>query len=367
MAEFRNKEVSIAFDMCGCPNRCRHCWLGLPPDRKQMPEKEVFEIFEEIKSTVEGGVFEPYLSRIRNFDSWFYEPDFSKDYANLYEKELKYNNGENYRKKFELISTWRFAQDESYAKWIKEIGIKKAQVTLFGLEETTDWFYRRKGAFKGNILATQRMLDLGIQPRWQLFLTKKILPELGGIMELIKELRLRERVKELGGDFDIYIHDPGPEGEARKLQYLRPNLEDIAVIPEELIISSEKYLKGKLEWHTEAELVKEILAGEDILPVRKPNPGICCLFVMSNWDVYSNYFTMEKWWKLGNLKKEPLQKFIGNFIGDTPFGYNALKKVKAKQLVREFGDIKSRKIYGDKNSLLVYYFEEYCEANYLKV
>ena len=212
MAEFRNKEVSIAFDMCGCPNRCRHCWLGLPPDKKHMPEKEVFEKFEEIKKTVSEGVFEPHLSRIKHFDSWFYEPDFSKDYAKLYEKELKYNNGENYREKFELISTWRFAQDDNYAKWIKEIGIKKAQVTLFGLEETTDWFYRRKGAFKGNILATQKMLDLGIQPRWQLFLTKKILPELGGVMELVKRLRLRERVKDLGGDFEIYIHDPGPEG-----------------------------------------------------------------------------------------------------------------------------------------------------------
>ncbi len=25
------KELTIALDMYGCPNRCKHCWLGVPP------------------------------------------------------------------------------------------------------------------------------------------------------------------------------------------------------------------------------------------------------------------------------------------------------------------------------------------------
>ncbi len=25
------EQIGVALDMFGCPNRCRHCWLGPPP------------------------------------------------------------------------------------------------------------------------------------------------------------------------------------------------------------------------------------------------------------------------------------------------------------------------------------------------
>ena len=28
MPQFKSREVAVAVDMAGCPNRCRHCWLG---------------------------------------------------------------------------------------------------------------------------------------------------------------------------------------------------------------------------------------------------------------------------------------------------------------------------------------------------
>lgn len=75
-----SRQVAVALDMAGCPNRCRHCWLG------NMPNERV--------------------------------------------------------------------------------------------EENTDYFTRRRGAFRDNLIGTGRLLEEGISPRWQFFLTKKAVPEL---------------------------------------------------------------------------------------------------------------------------------------------------------------------------------------------
>ena len=46
------------------------------------------------------------------------------------------------------------------------------------MEQSTDWGMRRRGAFRDQLTATERCLDAGIAPRWQLFLTKRCLAEL---------------------------------------------------------------------------------------------------------------------------------------------------------------------------------------------
>ena len=53
---------------------------------------------------------------------------------------------------------------------------RKCQISFFGMRETNDWFYRRK-VFLRCYLATEDFWML-TKPRWQLFLTKKIIPEL---------------------------------------------------------------------------------------------------------------------------------------------------------------------------------------------
>jgi len=45
------------------------------------------------------------------------------------------------------------------------------------MEESTDWGMRRVWAFRDNLLATERLIEAWIAPRWQLFLTKKCLGE----------------------------------------------------------------------------------------------------------------------------------------------------------------------------------------------
>jgi hypothetical protein len=34
MPKIRNKKLGVALDMRGCPNRCRHCYLGFGTNQK---------------------------------------------------------------------------------------------------------------------------------------------------------------------------------------------------------------------------------------------------------------------------------------------------------------------------------------------
>jgi hypothetical protein len=166
--------IVVAFDMHGCPNRCRHCWLGPAGNRVLSAED------------VRWGVsrFREYLSRastpirMLSVATWFREPDFGDEYRELYDLEAELGDGRPNR--YELLSVWRLARDEGYAEWAESVGPDTCQISFFGLEETNDWFHRRKGVFADALTATERLLNAGMKPRWQLFLTTKLLPELDG-------------------------------------------------------------------------------------------------------------------------------------------------------------------------------------------
>ena len=34
MPTFRTREIGVLVDIAGCPNRCRHCYLGCPPNKR---------------------------------------------------------------------------------------------------------------------------------------------------------------------------------------------------------------------------------------------------------------------------------------------------------------------------------------------
>ena len=53
------QSLSLCVDLYGCPNRCRHCWLGHMPNRTMAPDADA-RIVER---------FKPYFERIA-FYSW---------------------------------------------------------------------------------------------------------------------------------------------------------------------------------------------------------------------------------------------------------------------------------------------------------
>jgi hypothetical protein len=197
---FEMSYLGVMVDMAGCPNCCCHCWLGSHKNGN-MTVDEFKWIAQEFKSWHDengNGIKE------LGFFSWWREPDYRDDYRELWELEIELSTPVR-AERFELLSTWRLARDESYAKWAATLEPKTCQITFFGMEGNTDWGMRRKGAFRDQLLATERCLKAGIAPRWQLFLTKRCLGEMNEFLSLIHNLDLISRCEAIGLKFEFFI------------------------------------------------------------------------------------------------------------------------------------------------------------------
>ena len=355
MPKIESPDISVALDMRGCPNRCRHCYYGRVRNGR-LSEHDLRWAVSRFREYVRHGEDRP-LVRNLNAVTWDREPDFGDDYRRLYELEVELSNTKTYRAEWELLSVWRLARDESYAPWAHGIGVRTAQISFFGVGETQDWFCRRKGAFRDCIAATERLLDAGIKPRWQLFLTTKILPELGELMGLVDRLRLREQCEELGGEFVMFIHTPGPDGEARFIEHLRPTVDEADAIPQELLESTRKHFGRERLWGTVGERVTEILAAEsDAFPWGWRYQDPLFFIVQANWDVYSNMGSGDPWWKLGNLKVDPVADIIARFEQDLIPALKANAAISVADLARRYGDPKSQRVGRDAE----YWLEKHC-------
>lgn len=352
MPEIYKEQIGIAFDMAGCPNRCRHCWLGIW-NNLLLSEQDVRWAVAQFRDFIARG-----NTSIRNLSvsTHFREPDYRDDYRHLYDLEAELGNGKPNR--FELLSIWRLAKDNTYAPWAKSVGPDTCQLTLFGMKETNDWFYRRSGAFTDALKATERLLDSGMKPRWQIFLTTKLLPELDDLLALVDKLNLRKRVMELGSEFQIFLTLPGPDGEAVKIEHLRPVADQVSDLPENLLASSRKHLEKDILWRTEAELVSEIINAPE---EKEELPEKLWFFVCGNWDVYANIGTLEPWWCLGNLKRDSVETIIKRYEHDKVPGLKDLFLLSPANLAGKYGNSGGERIYSCRDSLLCRYREARCK------
>ena len=345
------QKIGISLDIRGCPNKCRHCYLGFGTNRA-MSDADLRWMASQFRSYIETAD-----TPIKSLDisSTLREPDFSDEYRHLYELEKELSRGNPVR--YELLSIWRLAHDKDYTAWAKSVGPQTCQITFFGTEKTTDWFYRRKGAFKDALTATERLLEVGMKPRWQLVLTKKLIPEIDELLQLAERLRLRERVQELGSEFQLFMHTPNPLQEGRKIEHLRPTLEEVTWLPEEILEPSRRHLGTQTLWQTEGELYKSIIESEQPLIT----PSQVWFFVTNNWDVFSNAGTLEPWWKLGNLKNDSVETILRRFENDEILGLQILLHYPQRKLAEEYGDPHSNKIYGGRTDLIDLYHGQHCE------
>jgi hypothetical protein len=353
----KSKKIGVALDMYGCPNRCRHCYLGYGTNQK-MSDDDLRWMAAQFRDYIS------HSDSIQSLEisSFFREPDYSNEYRHLYELARELSDEEPNR--HELLSIWRLARDRDYAPWAKSVGPETCQITFFGMETTTDWFYRRKGAFKDAITATERLLEVGMKPRWQIFLTKKVIPELAELLGLIERMQLRKRVLELGSEIQRFMHTPCPLQEGRKIEYLRPTVEETTLIPKEILKASRKHLDRQILWQTEGDLYKSIMEAE-----RVPSADESVLdesqqfwfFVTDNWDVFSNVGTLEPWWKLGNMKEDTMATIMRRFEQDEISGLDILLHYPQKKLVKEFGDPEGKKVYSGRSDLLDLYLARHCE------
>ena len=323
-----------------------------------MDLQEVADAFTQARAVVQrsGQLFN--LSRLKYFGSYFREPHYGSNYKDLYDLEIELNGGVNYAAAYELLSIWRLARDDDYPRWARSTGASKCQIALFGLHETNDWFCRRNGAHHDIIRATLRLLENGIQPRWMVFLTKKGLPELQGILRLIEELRLRERADDIGGHFDVFLNDPTPIGEAGNLEEIRITAGDRSSIPRELITATEEYTRKPFQPRTEDDIITEILSAADA-PIRLDYPEELWFFITPDWSVYPNVGSLEPWWRLGNLKTDGMEHLLAAFVGSNAPGLRAGTDLTLHEAVSAYGRIGSDRLYS-RSDLCQLWLEKYC-------
>jgi len=275
------------------------------------------------------------------------EPDYCDDYRRVHELAAELSDGPPWR--YELMSIQRLAQDESYAAWARSVGPDTCQITFFGEEETTDWFCRRKGAFRDNLLATERLLAAGMKPRWQLFANTRGIAEFDSLMRRVDTTRLRERVAEVGGEFDIFVHTWGTCGEALNIESLRPTIEDMRKIPRELLESSRRHFGREALWHAEGELCRQILDREPWFGYAMEPGHMPWFIITSGFDVFYNAFGYDPWFCLGNIKREPLAVILARFENNDTPGLRTVYTIAPQELVRKYGRRDSAKAYGERD------------------
>ena len=316
--------LALVVDMAGCPNRCLHCWLGHMPNRTMEPGADDW-IVEQ---------FRPYFQKI-TFYSWLREPDFCPDYRARWEKDKRLSVGAR-PERFELVSFWRLVRDADYVRFLKEVGVGCVQLTFFGMEETTDRYVGRRGAFRELLQATELLLQNGIRPRWQGFLNEENRFELVRLLRLAEELALTRRCEEAGGLFRFFVHEGSCDGENRRLYPIRILKEHI---PPELIpyyldyetICTEQELCER--WRDEAAPV-ELHTGEELV-----------LNISNTYDVFYNFTHMTPEWRIGNLKTDPIEELVRSAVEEDTPALRTARAVSLGELARRYGDAASHRVF----------------------
>ena len=319
-----DKKLIICADLFGCPNRCKHCYLGHNINRKMEDNADQFIV----------DFFKPFFDKIV-FYSWAREPDYTDDYENRWIKDNEISvNSKPLR--FELASFYRLARDTNYARFLNRVGVKVVQLSFFGLEESTDYYVGRKGAWNELFKAVEILLSSGIAPRFQVFINKDNSNEIIELLKITRKMKLKKRCESIGQEFKFFIHSGSCDGENFKLYPNRINKQDVpkALIP---------YYWKFDETYKESELI-ELLSNDDSTISFLIEDSIT-LYVSNNYDVYFNYTELTPKWCIGNLRRDTREKIIENILNQNVEAINVARKTPISSLVKRYGDKKSDKIF----------------------
>lgn len=341
------QSMTVCLDMRGCPNRCRHCWLGCTPNG-HMPVSELADAAQ---------AFRPYTRCLEVYD-WYREPDYPENYQEMWRLCGKLSDRQTPH--YELISSWRMARDPQYAPWLSGLGLRAAQLTLFGGEKTTDYCTGRKGAYGDILAAIESLLQHQISPRIQVFVTKKNIGELAEVEKLLAKLDLESRCRSFGGEFAFFLHQGSCDGENEKQYGAWVTPDDLPKIPPALAAYTLKYFgKSRLEevfGRTEQSLVEELREDASTASYVTENP---VFYVDRNFDVYPNVAAPAPYWRLGNLKADGPKAILENYIQSRSTAQHRRLTVPIGEMVRQCGDPSSRRLFtkGDYIDLMV---NRYC-------
>jgi MoaA/NifB/PqqE/SkfB family radical SAM enzyme len=345
MTEF--KKITACLDMYGCPNRCRHCWLGATPNGNLTVDDLKYAAKE----------FRPFTGVLEIAD-WYREPDYKDNYKEMW--QLTSELSDTKTPHFENISIWRTTRDQEYVKWLSSLGVKAVQLTVFGNEETTDYNFGRSGVYNEILQSIDILLENRIAPRIQTFINKSNIHELSHILALIENLNLEKRCRDIGHDFDFFLHQGSCDGENEKFYDVWLTPEDVDLIPEKLIDFSLKHWKksniAEVLGCTEQDLYNELLSDNSTEDIISDMP---VFYIDKDFNVYPNYETPSPYWCLGSLKTDGAKQVLENYIGNKSVAQHIRKTVPICEMVKKCGNPQSCRLFG-KWDYKNYIHNRYC-------
>lgn len=343
--------IDLHFDMAGCPNNCRHCWIKTT-GKGFVSESDVRLITKDFKELAnEIGVY-----------TWYLEPDYLPNYKELWklEQELSTKSHEH----FELLSDWRIIKDHEYLRWAYDIGVRTCQLTFFGMEETTNKMTGRENAFQEMIEVTDRLILNGISPRYQLFIYDFNIEEITKFLDYIKLLKINERCKANGIEFSLFAHTGSCVGNAMSLYDKWLTEENVSKLPNELVDATKLHFSSndisEILGLPENVLIEQIIRTNDIVPIEVDK---VILYIDGKLDVYPHFAVQKPWWKIGNLKNESAEKIVDKYLSGETIGQIIRKKIPLSDIVKMFGDSNSRRMF-HKSDYIEYITERYLEWHY---
>jgi RimJ/RimL family protein N-acetyltransferase len=331
------QKFTVCLDMFGCPNRCRHCWVGHAPNARLTGDDLRFV----------AHVFRPYTNNLEVV-SWYREPDYPDNYKELWRLENELSNSRT-APHFELCSVWRAVRDELYVPCLATLGVKICQLTLFGGREKTDYYTGRKGAYDEIVKTINILLANGIAPRLQVFVFRDNCDELQSVVDLIENMRLEERCAAIGTSFTAFVHQGSCDGvnaEQNHLYDLRPTPEDVAKIPQLLIDYSLKHWQKHsildVFGETEQELYRRLESSVETKNSVSDSP---VFYVDAQFNVYPNYSEPSPFWCLGNLKTDGVQRIVDNYTNNRSTAQHTRQTVPIGEMVRKYGDPTGQKLF----------------------
>ncbi len=328
------KQLNLAADMNGCPNRCLHCWLGHMPNRKMEDGADRFIM----------DYFSPFFERIA-FYSWLREPDFCDDYAARWEKDLAVSKNAR-PERFELASFYRIVRDEKYIPFLKSVGVRKVQLTFFGLMETQDRYVGRTGAFEEVMRATELLIRGGIVPRWQCFLNEENREEIAALKDIWEKIQ-RESCPELS----FFVHEGSCDGENRKLYPIR-------ILKHHILETLIPFYLNYPVLKTEREC-RELLLEDGTSP-SFPVGDTVTLNISNAYDVFFNYTHMTGPWVIGNLKKDPAPELVRRVMTGDTAALRAAGRCTWAGLADRYGDPASERVFSP-DDYRMYLFNRFLE------
>jgi len=278
--------VSVQLIATGCSCRCRHCYASATGKVREpigaAGAEEILDLLEPVMSRAEERLVDVLYDL-------FDHPDAAGMVRLLHRRD-------SYGMWIDVATNGAgIARRQDYRELLgemKEMGSKWLQLSFHGLEETHDWFVRRRGAFRDLVAAAKAGQDAGLQLNIVPFANKRNVDELP---------RLGERLKQDGLDVRLGVLSWGPAGFGRELEELRVDSDDRERL-------REHFRRGLFPgFRTEGQWRDEVLS-DDQSAFSWWNHNAFSISVDGKLDVWLDYDV-----PLGNLRDDDLDVIIAKY------------------------------------------------------